>query len=389
MYDFKPFTPIAKTNFRNHNKLFGIKPNDRLHGVYCLGRTGTGKSHLLMNMALDDVYKGNALCVIDPHSDTATAILSRIPDHRKKDVVYFDATNAAALPAFNPLHNVPEQQRQLVASEMITVFKKLFLDSWGSKLEHVLRHSILTLLWYPNGNLLDINALLLDKDFRSQVLQHVADPFIRSFWDTEYNLYSASAQASTILPILNKIGVLLANDTLRGIFGQSESISIEACMNTNKILLVNVSRGVIGDDVCTILGSFLITTIQAAAMRRATLSISERTPFYLFVDEAASFVSGSFATMLSQVRKFGVGVFLANQYLDQFEPDIKNAILNSVGTVIVFNIGLSDAKVMEREFYPVFSYDDFATLPKYHIYIKLLIEGTQSKGFSAVTLERF
>jgi DNA helicase HerA-like ATPase len=389
MYDFKPFTPLAKTNWRNSNQLFGIKPHDRLHHMYCIGKTGMGKSHLLMNMALDDIYKGNGICVIDPHGDTIVAILKRIPEYRKHDLVYFDATDLNALPAFNPLYNVPEQQRQLVASEIIATFKKLFLDAWGSKLEYILRFAILTLLSYPGGTLLDVNQLLIDNAFRAKVLQHVKDVFITSFWEKEYNLYSASMQASTILPILNKVGVLLANDRLRGIFGQREGISIEQCMNDNKIVLCNLSKGVIGDDISTLLGSFLMTIIQATAMRRAGISTNERKPFYVFIDEAHSFISTTFATMLSQVRKFGVGLFLTHQYLEQLEPETRGAILGNVGTIICFQVGLTDAKVMEREFYPKFTYDDFVTLPKYHIYIKLLIDGTESKGFSAITLASF
>ncbi len=389
MYELKPFTPIAKLNFRNRNEMFGIKPADRLHHIYCLGKTGMGKSHLLVNMALDDIIKGNGVCVLDPHADTITAILNRIPAYRKKDVVYFNAADKSALPAFNPLYNIAEDQRQLVASEIVTTFKKLFLDAWGSKLEYILRFAILTLLSYPGATLLDINALLLDKDFRAKVLEQVHDQYIIAFWVQEYNLYSASTQSSTILPILNKIGVLIANDTLRGIFGQHESISIEQCMNENKIVLCNLSKGVIGEDVSTVLGSFLITIIQATAMRRANISVSERTPFYLYIDEAHSFISSTFATMLSQIRKFGVGVFLTHQYLDQLEPETKSAILGNVGTIICFRLGLTDAKTMEKEFYPVFTYDDFATLPKYHIYLKLLIDGTESKGFSAVTTVDF
>jgi DNA helicase HerA-like ATPase len=385
MYDFKPFTPIGKTNWRNDNKLFGIKPNDRLHHIYCLGKTGMGKSHLLSNIALDDIQKGHAVCILDPHADTINGILSRIPEHRKSDVVYFNATDLNALPAFNPLHNVPINQQQLVASEIIGTFKKLFLDSWGSKLEYILRFAILTLLAYPGATLLDINTLLLDKAFRAKVLEHVDDQYIISFWEQEYNLYNASTQSSTILPILNKIGVLLANDTLRGIFGQGQSISIERCMNENKILLCNLSKGEIGEDVSTVLGSFLITIIQAAAMRRATIPAHKRKSFYLFIDEAHSFISTSFATMLSQVRKFGVGLFLTHQYLDQLELNTKSAILGNVGTIICFRLGLTDAKTMEREFYPIFTYDDFVSLPKYNIYLKMLIDGTESRGFSAVT----
>jgi hypothetical protein len=386
MYDLKPFTPIGKTNWRNHNQLFGIKPADRLHHIWVLGKTGMGKSHLLINMALDDIYKDQGVCVIDPHADTVRAIVRAIPVHRKADVVLFNAANINALPAFNPLSNVPEHQRQLVASEMISVFKRLFLDAWGSKMEYILRFAILTLLEYPHGTLLDINKLLVDKAFRTTVLQTISNPYINSFWEKEYELYSASTLATTIMPILNKVGVLLANDTLRGIFGQQGGISFEQCMNDGKIVLCNLSKGVIGEDVAIVLGSFITTSIQVAAMRRAVLPIEKRKPFYVYIDEAQNFVSSSFATMLPQVRKFGIGLFLANQHLDQLEPDTRSAILANFGTIIVFRIGLEDAKIMEKQFYPVFTFDDFTSLPRYHIYLKLLIDGTESKGFSAVTV---
>ena len=389
MYDIKPFTPIGKTNWRNHNQLFGIKPADRLHHIYCLGKTGTGKSTLLINMALDDIFKGYGVCVLDPHSDTATAILQKIPAYRQNDLIYFDATNLNALPAFNPLHDVPEHLQQLVASEIIATFKKLFFDAWGSKMEHILRFAILTLLRFPGGALLDINALLTDKEFRAKVLTHVHDPYILAFWHKEYDLYSASAQANTILPILNKVGVLLANDTLRGVFGQRETISFEKCMNENKIILCNLSKGIIGEDVSTVLGSFLITAIQTTAMRRARLPANERRSYYLYLDEAHSFISATFATILSEIRKFGIGLFLTHQYLEQLEPETRSAVLGNVGTIICFRLGLADAKVMEREFYPKFSYDDFVSLPKFNIYLKMLIDGTESKGFSAITVPVF
>jgi type IV secretory pathway TraG/TraD family ATPase VirD4 len=387
MYELKPFTPIARTNWRNTNQLFGIKPLDRLQHIYCLGKTGTGKSTLLINMALDDIYKGNGICVIDPHADTVKDILNNIPRERMPDVVYFDATNLQALPAFNPLYNIPEHQRQLVASELVLTLKKIFLENWGNKLEYILRFAILTLLDYPNGTLLDIHALLVDKEFRSKVLLHIRNPYITSFWKTEYDLYTPSVQTSTIMPILNKIGIFLANDTLRGIVGAKESISIEQCMNENKILLCNLSKGIIGDDISTILGSFITTSIQTTAMRRAGKEMKDRNPYYLYIDEAHSFLSSSFATMLSEVRKYGVGLFLTHQHLEQLEDGVRSAILGNVGTIICFRLGLQDAKVMEREFYPTFNHEDFINLPRYNIYIKLLIDGATSKGFSAITLD--
>jgi hypothetical protein len=389
VYEVKPFTPIARTNWRNRNQLFGIKPLDRLQHIYCIGKTGTGKSTLLINMAFDDIYKGYGVCVIDPHADTVETLLKKIPEHRKQEVIHFDATNQNALPAFNPLHAIPEHQRQLVASELVLIFKKIFHENWGNKLEYILRFCILTLLDYPPSTLLDIHALLVDTEFRSKVLAHVKNPYILSFWKTEYDLYTPSVQANTISPILNKIGVFLANDTLRGIVGQQESISIEQCLNEGKILLCNLSKGAIGDDISTILGSFLTTTIQTTAMRRASMPAYQRMPYYLYIDEAHSFLSSSFATMLSEVRKYGIGLFLTHQHLDQLENDVRDAILGNVGTIICFRLGLNDAKIMEKEFYPTFDFEDFINLPRYEIYIKLLIDGETRKGFSAITNKIF
>lgn len=385
MYELKPFTPIARTNWRNKNQLFGIKPLDRLQHIYCLGKTGTGKSTLLINMAFDDIYKGHGVCVIDPHADTVEKLMKLIPEHRKQDVIYFDATNQSALPKYNPLHNIPEHQRQLVASELVLIFKKIFHENWGNKLEYILRFCILTLLDYPPATLLDIHALLVDKEFRLKVLGHIKNPYIISFWNTEYALYTPAIQASSILPILNKIGVFLANDTLHGIVGEQRSISIEQCMNENKILLCNLSKGAIGDDISTILGSFLTTSIQTTAMRRTSLQAHERIPFYLYIDEAHSFLSSSFATMLSEVRKYSIGLFLTHQHLEQLENDVRDAILGNVGTIICFRLGLNDAKVMEKEFYPAFDFEDFINLPRYNIYIKLLIDGASGRAFSAVS----
>lgn len=337
-------------------------------------------------MCLDDIYKGHGVCVIDPHADAVSEILAKIPESRTQDIVLFDATNMTALPAFNPLHNVPPEQRQLVASEMVNTFKSLFLDAWGSKMEYLLRFTLITLLQYERATLLDIQRLLTDKEFRAEVLQTINDAYILHFWKNEYDLYTNSAQATAILPILNKVGVLLSNDRLRGIFGQRGSISFEQCMNERKIVLVNLSKGEIGEDACVLLGSFITTTIQHAAMRRASMPIEQRIPFYLYTDEAQNFVSSSFAGMLPQVRKFGLGLFLCTQHLAQLEPETRSAILGNFGSIISFRLGLEDAKLMAQQFHPMFTYEDFISLPKYHIYIKLLIDGTQSKGFSAVTL---
>lgn len=388
MYEYHPFTPIGITNFRNSNKLFGIKPRDRLQHIYCLGKTGVGKSTLLQNMALDDIHKGYGVIVIDPHSDTAEKILDAIPEHRKQDVIYFNATTANPL-GFNPFSNVPTTQRHLVASEIVLTFKKLWFSSWGPRMEYILHYAVLTLLEYPGATLLDIQPLLLDKSFRNLVLNFTDNAHILSFWHNEFDTYSATLRTDAIIPILNKAGVFNANSTLRSIVGQQEGISVDTVLNENKILICNLSKGLIGETVSTLLGSILTTTIQMAAMRRAQIPEIERTPCFLYLDEAHSFMSTSFATMLSEVRKYGLGLFLTHQYLEQLEEEVQSAVLGNVGSIVCFRLGAADAKVMEEEFYPVFSQDDFVNLPKYCIYIKLLIDGSAGKGFSAMTKNQY
>jgi hypothetical protein len=389
MYDYHYFTPIGITNWRDTNKLFGIKPNDRFQHIYCLGKTGVGKSTLLINMALDDIQKGHSICVIDPHGETADSILHHIPEHRKKDVVYFDATDKEHLPAFNPLYKVPEHERHLVASEIVQTFKKIWNDSWGPRLEYILRFAVLTLLEYPTATLLDIQPLLLDKAFRSLVLQFTTNENILSFWFNEFDKYPPGLKADAITPILNKTGVFRANATLQSIVAQQRSISLEMIMNSGQILICNLSKGLIGEDTSTLLGSLITTGIQTAAMRRAHLPHEERKPFYLYIDEAHSFLTPSFATMLSEVRKYNIGLFLTHQYLEQLTGEIRTAILGNVGTIICFRLGAADAKVMAEEFYPIFTVDDFINLPKHSIYLKLLIDGATSVPFSATTMRTF
>lgn len=386
MYDYHYFTPIGVTNWRNDNKLFGIKPSDRLQHIYCLGKTGVGKSTLLINMALDDIQKGHGICVVDPHGETADIILQHIPEHRKKDVIYFNATDKGQLPGFNPLYKVPEHERHLVASEIVLTFKKIWIDSWGPRLEYILRFAVLTLLEYPTATLLDIQPLLLDKAFRSLVLQFTTNENILSFWFNEFDKYPLSLKADAITPILNKAGVFRANTTLQAIVGQQGGMSLETIMNSGQILICNLSKGLIGEDVSTLLGSLMTTGIQTAAMRRAHTPLEDRNPFYLYIDEAHSFLTSSFATMLSEVRKYRIGLFLTHQYLEQLSEEVRTAILGNVGTMICFRLGAADAKVMAEEFYPVFAIDDFINLPKHSIYLKLLIDGTTSVPFSAATV---
>jgi len=334
-------------------------------------------------MALDDVYKGYGVCLIEPHGDASLKLLQSIPEHRKQDVIYFSPADTAHRTGFNPLLNVPPEARHLVASEIVLSFKKIWGDSWGPRMEYILRFAILTLLDYPTATLLDIQPLLLDQPFRNMVLLYTDNSAILSFWHNEYDKYTNSFRTEAIMPILNKAGVFSANTILKEVVGQQESISIEDCMNRGKILICNLSKGNIGEDVSQILGSLLTTSIQTAAMRRAAITEEERMPFMVFIDECHSFITTSFAGMLSEVRKYKVGLYLTHQYLEQLPEEVRSGILGNVGTIICFRLGTADANVMADEFYPTFKIDDFINLPRFTIYIKLLIDGIASRPFSA------
>ena len=379
------FTPIGKTNWRNENTLFGILPEDRLQHIYAIGKTGVGKSTLLYNMAIDDICKGHGIAVLDPHGDIAERLIKNIPEHRKQDVVYFNAADPARRTGLNPLQGVPAGQRHMAASEVVLMFKKIWGDSWGPRLEYILRFVILTLLEYPAATLLDIQPLLLDSAYRNLILHYTDSQYILSFWHNEFEKYPASLKTEIIMPILNKSGVFIASETLRGIVGQQYGISLDEIMNGGKVLVCNLSKGLIGEDVSQILGSLLTTGMQMAALRRAGIPEQDRNPFYLFIDEAHSFISSSFGTMLSEVRKYKVGLFITHQYLEQLPEELQKALLGNAGTIISFRLGTEDAEVMAKEFYPVFGVDDFVNLPRYHMYLKLLINGGASKAFSANT----
>lgn len=379
-------TPIGITDWRNIKQPFGIKDVDRLRHIYCLGKSGSGKTTLLKSMASSDIRKGKGLCVIDPHGDLATSLIDFVPNERASELVYFDATNGEDIIAFNPLANVPREQQHLIASALVSTFKKIWFESWGPRLEYILHLSLLTLLQYPTATLLDIQPLLVSKSFRDSVLLYVDDLHIISFWREEFDKYPPSFRHEAISSILNKMGVFRTNLTLRNIVGQQKSsFSLPDVANEAKILLCNLAKGVIGEEASSLLGSMLLTSIQMVAMQRATIPESERRHFFVYVDEMHTFVTLSFVDMLSEARKFGISLFLTHQYMGQVHEKIRSAILGNVGTIICFAVGTEDAEILEKEFNPVFNAADLTTLPKFAIYLKLLIDGGTSKPFSANT----
>lgn len=380
-------TPIGVTNWRNEKNPFYIKDGDRLGHIYAIGKTGVGKSTLLLNMAISDIRKGKGVCIIDPHGDIAEAILHHIPEGRLDDVIYFNPKDIEYPIAFNPLKGVHPNFHHLVASGLVSTFKKIWVDSWGPRLEYILRFALLTLLEYPDATLLDIQPLLTDMYFRNRVLGYVTNQHTLSFWKNEFDKYSPSLRSEAITPILNKTGVFLTSIPLRNIVGQkTKGFIMQQVLDERKILIANLSKGEIGEDASSILGSILVTSIQLAALFRATQLEHTRTPFYLYVDEMHSFISLSFADILAEARKYKLSLFLTHQYIDQVHEKIRSAIFGNVGTIISFRIGAQDAEHLAKEFHPVFIEDDLINLPRYSMYLKLMIDGATSKPFSALTL---
>lgn len=383
----KQITPIGKVNFRNDERVFGIYNKDRLGHIYCLGKTGVGKSTLLLNMAISDIERNNGFCIIDPHGEIAEQILDFIPKDRIEDVIYFNPADIDHPIAFNPLKNVHPNFHHLVASGLISTFRKVWADNWGPRLEHILRFSLLTLLQYKDGTLLDIQPLLTDIEFRNRVLSHITDQSLLVFWYNEYDKFSNSLRSEAISPILNKIGIFSSSSILRNIVGQkTRSFHIQKVMDEGKILIVNLSKGKLGEDVSAILGSLMVTQIQLTALYRARQPEHVRKPFFLYIDECHSFITGSISDILSESRKYALGLFLTHQFIDQLSDEIRTSIFGNVGTMIVFRVGAKDASILSNEFHPTFSEIDMINLPRYSIFLKLMINGATSQPFSANTL---
>jgi hypothetical protein len=385
--DKNPITSFAVTDYRDIQKRFGIKGQNRRGHMYIIGKTGTGKTTLIENMAISDIKSGNGLALIDPHGDLAEDVLHFIPKRRIKDVIYFNPADLEYPIAFNPLEKIPSDLHHLVASGLISTFKKIWAEFWGPRLEHILRHSILSLLEYPESTLLDLPRLLTDKEFRKNVLNHVTHPQVKEFWLSEFDKYSAWLRSEAISPILNKIGQFLVSIPLRNVVGQKQNtFDLRKVMDEGKVLIINLAKGKIGEDNCSLLGAMIVTKIQLAALSRSDLPEDKRKPFYFYVDEIHNFLTLSFADILSEARKYGLNLILAHQYIEQLDEKIRAAIFGNIGTIISFRVGAEDARYLAREFSPVFNESDLTNLANFHIYLKLMIDGTTSEPFSAITL---
>ncbi len=378
---------FAETDFRNQQQKFGIKKDDRRRHIYIIGKTGTGKTTLLENMAIQDIQEGRGVAIVDPHGEFAEKMLDFVPSHRINDIIYFNPADLDFPIAFNAIERVDAEHRHLVASGLVGVFKKIWSETWGPRLEYVLRNAILALLEYPGSTLLGIMRLLVDKVYRQKVVEKIKDPVVKSFWVDEFSKYRGNFEVEAIAPIQNKVGQFLTNPLIRNIVGQTKStINIREIMDEQKIFIVNLSKGRIGEDTSNLMGAMLITRLQLAAMSRVDIEEDKRRDFYLYVDEFQNFATESFANILSEARKYHLNLILAHQYITQVPEEVRDAVFGNVGTMISFRVGASDAEFLEKEFEPEFTVNDLVGLGFAQIYLKLMINGFSSRPFSAKTL---
>jgi hypothetical protein len=380
-------TRFARTNARVPYRAFGIKRADRFSHVYVIGKTGTGKTTLLETLLRGDLATGEGCALIDPHGDFVERVAATVPPARKANVIYVDVSNPAQPYGYNPVARVSADRRALVCSGLMEVFKKMWADAWGVRMEHILRNALLALLDQQSATLGDVPRLLNDKDFRKQVVSRVTNSQVRQFWQTEYERYSPRYRADAIAPILNKTGAFLADPKLNRIFNRPDGqLRLRSVMDEGKVLLVNLAKGKIGEDSAALLGGLLVTSLGLAAYSRANMPEKARRPFFVFIDEFQNFTTLAIANMLSELRKFGVGMVLAHQYLHQLAPDIRHAVLGNVGTIISFRLGPEDAAFIAREFEPYFDHLDLLNLPNRDVCIKLMVDGAPLRPFSATTL---
>jgi hypothetical protein len=379
-----PICYFAETDFRNTKDRFGIFLRDRMYHFYVIGRSGSGKSTLLHTKMKNDIIQDNGFCLIDPHSDLVKNVYQSIPPFKRDKVLYLDAANTTTL-GYNPLRKVSYEKRALVASSILEILERIWgKQGWGVKLSHLLRNAILCLTDQPNANFADILKLLQDKAYRNSCIQNIENPTVKQFFEKEFNTYTKS----DLLPVFNKIGGLLSYPSVyRILVTNKEQISLRSIMDNQKILLVNLAKGSIGNEPSQILGGLLLISLANAGFSRVDIPQKNRTPFFVYADEFQEYSGLTLAEMLSQLRKFQLGLILAHQYGSQLEPKVRDAILSNVGTIVSFRLGQADARTMEKEFSPIFSASDFVNLANYNIYLKMMIRGVPSKAFSAITLE--
>ncbi len=378
---------FAKTIFKNKETVFGIRNADRIRHVWVIGKTGTGKSTTLENMAIDDMKKDRGVCYIDPHGDACEVLLNYVPKRRINEVIYFNPADRDFPITINPLEVRNKEEAELVVSGLMAIFTKVWANVWSARMEYILRNSFLTLAEIPNSTLADVLSLISDSTYRARIVNKLLDQSLVHFWKNEFDKMPSNLQKEAIAPIQNKVGQFVTSPMIRRVIGNPKStVSLEQVMNEGKILLANLSQGRLGEDNSALLGAMLITKLQLVAMRRVDIEESKRKDFYLYVDEFQNFATTSFIKILSEARKYRLSIILANQYMAQIPEDVKKAILGNAGTITCFALGASDADILHKEFAEVFSQGDLVNLSKYQIAIKMMIQGQSTRPFLATTL---
>jgi len=378
---------LGRTNWRDRRRVFGIREVDRFQHVYAIGQTGTGKTTLLANLIWQDIMRGHGVAFLDPHGDTVEELVARLPKRRRADLVYLNVPDPSSAVGFNPLEAVPLEQRALAASGIVEAFKNVWGNTWGPRLEHILRNALLTLLDQPEATLADLSKLFTDDKFLKEALPRVTHPAVRDFWYTEFGRYPARYRIEALAPIQNKLGAFLSQPPLYRVLTRKNSgYTLRTLLDEGRVLLVNLAKGRIGGDGAALLGAMIVSRIGLAGLSRADQPEETRRPFWVYLDEFQSFTTLSVASMLSELRKYRLGMTLAHQYLDQMEPEVQSAVFGNVGTMLVFRVGPLDTRLLIRLFAPEFEELDLANLPNHQVVVRLTVQGEVARPFSAQTL---
>jgi len=378
---------FGRTVFKNRDLIFGIKDEDRRRHLWAIGKTGTGKSTLIANMAIDDMKKGRGIAIIDPHGDLSDTIMNYVPASRINDVIYFNPIDRDRPVRINILEVRDPAQRELVVSGIVAIFNKLYGHSWGPRLEYILRNTLLALSETPGATLVDVPRMLTERNYRQQVVANLKDVVIRRYFENEFERMSEKMMQESIAPILNKVGQFVSSPLIRAIIERPQSsIDMEEIMNEGKILIANLSQGKLGEDNAALVGAMLITKFQLAAMNRVERAESDRRDFYLYVDEFQNFATTSFIKILSEARKYKLNLTMANQYMAQIPLEVQKAILGNAGSIISFTIGADDARIIMKEFGDVFTDKDLVNLENFQIAVRLMVDSMSGRAFVARTL---
>lgn len=381
-------TIFGHTNFRGIETEFSIRRDDRRRHLYVVGKSGSGKSKLLETFIINDIVKNKGVCVMDPHGDLIQDIIQYIPQNKINDVIYFNVADFEWPIAFNPLENVALDMKQQVTQGLIEVFEKFFGGDWSPKIEHVFRYTTLAMLDYPDSTIVGMMKMLTNRKFRQKVIPEIKDSVVKHFWANEFSSWSEKFDNEAILPLVNKLGQFLSNYLIRNIVAQPKNkFSFDDIMNNQKVLLIELSKGRLGEENAALLGAMMITKVYQTAMARAKLPEAQRKDFYLYIDEFQNFATETFENILSESRKYRLLLTLSHQYLAQVPPRIKGTVFGNIGSIISMRVGADDGAYLANEFTPIFSTEDFINLGVREMLIKMSIEGKTTQPFSAITAD--